>query len=50
MAPPSTVVPTSDGGGYWVVSANGTVTGFGDAGSQGSSLTKGTVVAGAAFG
>ena len=45
-----TVVPTSDGGGYWVVSANGTVTGFGDAGSQGSSLTKGTVVAGAAFG
>jgi hypothetical protein len=48
--PAVTVVPTSDGGGYWVVSANGTVTGFGDAGSQGSSLTKGTVVAGAAYG
>ena len=41
---------TPDAGGYWVVRANGTVTGFGDAGSQGSPATGGQVVAGAAFG
>ncbi len=43
-------MPTPDGDGYWVVSANGAITGFGDAGSQGPTATKGSVVAGAAFG
>jgi hypothetical protein len=41
-------VPTSDGDGYWIVSANGTAAGFGDAGAQGShSSAKTTVVGGA---
>ncbi|HYA44544.1 MAG TPA: hypothetical protein VED59_02990 [Acidimicrobiales bacterium] len=38
------LLPTADGDGYWIVSANGTVAGFGDAGSQSSK----TVPAGAA--
>ncbi len=36
--PVKALVPTPDGDGYWVVSANGTAAGFGDAGAQGSAL------------
>ena len=47
--PVKALVPTPDGDGYWVISANGTAAGFGDAGAQGSSLTAAgvTVVGGA---
>ena len=47
--PVRAIVPTSGGNGYWVVSANGTAAGFGDAGAQGSpTLSANTVVGGAA--
>ncbi len=47
--PVKAIVPTADGAGYWVVSANGTAAGFGNAGAQGSATSaKYTVVGGAA--
>ena len=46
-SPAVSLMVTPDAGGYWVVRANGTVTGLGDAGSQGSPATGGQVVAGA---
>ena len=43
------LVPTENGAGYWIVSANGTAAGFGNAGAQGSPTSaKTTVVGGAA--
>ena len=39
--PVKAIVPTPDGDGYWVVSANGTAAGFGDAGAQGSAYVRG---------
>jgi hypothetical protein len=41
-------VATPDGDGYWVVSANGTAAGFGDAGAQGSPSPAGVTVVGGA--
>ena len=35
LNPANAVFATSDGGGYWVVSANGTVENFGDAPNDG---------------
>jgi hypothetical protein len=47
--PVKAIVATVDGAGYWVVSANGTAAGFGNAGAQGSATSaKYTVVGGAA--